>query len=122
MAAAKKSDSDDLSSIEQLILLAVLRLRPTAYGVNIRDEIEQRGGRSISTGSLYVALERLEGRGYLRSEQSEPIVKRGGKRKQYFDITLPGSHALSRSLNAVAALSEGLLGQGAGLLVPGGVR
>ena len=42
--------AERLGSLEQLLLLALLRLGDDAYGVPIRDEIEERTGRVISPG------------------------------------------------------------------------
>lgn len=42
-----------LGEFEQLVLLALLRLRENAYGTTIREEIEKRTEREISIGALY---------------------------------------------------------------------
>jgi DNA-binding PadR family transcriptional regulator len=46
--------------VEQLVLLSVLRLGDEAYAVPMRELIEQDAGVSLSRGTLYVTLERLE--------------------------------------------------------------
>ena len=53
-----------------------------AYGAAIRQLIEQRAGRSVSSGALYTTLDRLEQRGLLASTWGEPTAERGGKRKR----------------------------------------
>jgi len=40
-----------LGEFEQLVLLAVMRLADTAYAVPIRQEIEQRTGRTVTRGA-----------------------------------------------------------------------
>lgn len=57
-----------LGDLEQLVLLAVLRLGPEAYAVPVRREIEARTARSISRGAVYVTLDRLQRKGLLRSD------------------------------------------------------
>jgi PadR family transcriptional regulator, regulatory protein PadR len=47
----------NLGEFEQLILLAILRLRDNAYGVTIRAELTDRAGRNVA-GCSYTALER----------------------------------------------------------------
>ena len=42
-----------LGRFEELILLALLRLGPDAYGLALRREVEERTGREVSTGALY---------------------------------------------------------------------
>ncbi|HEV2559325.1 MAG TPA: helix-turn-helix transcriptional regulator [Microvirga sp.] len=98
----------DLGSVEQHVLLAVFRLRGKGYGVSIRDEIAARAERDYSLGSIYAALERLEGKGYLTSEEGEPTAERGGRRKLYFDITAPGKRVLQDALNTTDKLREGI--------------
>ena len=49
-----------LGELENVVLLAVLRLSGDAYGVSIREEIIRLTGRSISPGTIYPALDRLE--------------------------------------------------------------
>lgn len=73
-----------LGEFEQMVLLALLRLRENAYGSAVRVEIEKRTGREISIGALYTTLERLEKQGLVRSRIGEPTAERGGRRKKYF--------------------------------------
>lgn len=52
-----------LGEFEQAVLLAILRLGSSAYGVPIRHDLSLRLGRAVSVGATYTALERLEGKG-----------------------------------------------------------
>ena len=45
-----------LGEFEQLILFSVLQLGEGAYGVAIREIIEERTGRVVSSGAIYTAL------------------------------------------------------------------
>jgi PadR family transcriptional regulator PadR len=99
--------STDLTTTEQHALLAVLRLHPNGYGVTIRDEIERQTGRAPSFGTLYAALDRLRGKGYLACRQGEPTAERGGRRKLHFTITAPGQAALRQALQSLDALRRG---------------
>ena len=56
-----------LGEFEQLILFALLQLGDEAYGVAIREVIEERTGKTLSAGAIYTALGRLEERGLVRS-------------------------------------------------------
>ena len=51
---------EHLGEFEQIVLLAILRLGDEAYGVPIRQDIEQRTGRALTVGALYRTLDRLE--------------------------------------------------------------
>jgi DNA-binding PadR family transcriptional regulator len=96
-----------LGEFEQLVLFAVVQLDPAAYGAPIRELIEERTGRSISSGALYTTLERLERRGLVGSTWGEPTPERGGKRKRYYTLRPAGREALARSWQAVRALARG---------------
>ena len=101
--------SQGLGSLEQLVLLAVVRLGPeAAYAVSVRDEIRRRTSRSISRGAVYVTLDRLERKGFLRSELGRPTPERGGKAKRVFTPEADGMAALKESLEELRSMSTGL--------------
>ena len=97
-----------LGEFEQLLLFALVRLGDDAYGVTIRREIEARTGRSVSSGAIYTAMERLEARGYVSSTIGDPTPRRGGKRKKHYRIERTGAEALSRSYEALHEMAKGL--------------
>ena len=79
-----------LGEFELMLLLVVIHLGEEAYGVPISREVELHRGRSISVGSVYAALERLEAKGLIVSNLGDPTPERGGKAKRYFRITRKG--------------------------------
>ncbi len=83
-----------LGEFEEIVLLTVGILHGNAYGVNIKDEIEQRLNRDVSIGALQVTLRRLEKKGYLDSKHGESTASRGGRPKLYFTMTVYGKRAL----------------------------
>lgn len=97
-----------LGEFEQIVLLALLRLGPNAYGVPIRLEIETRTKRSVSVGALYSTLDRLEAKGYVSSWFAEPTAERGGRSKRFFRVEPLGLKAVKRSQQALAVMLEGL--------------
>jgi PadR family transcriptional regulator, regulatory protein PadR len=99
---------EHLGELEQIVLLAVLRLGDEAYGVPIRREIERRTGRSLTVGALYRTLDRLEGKGYVTSWFGEPTALRGGRSKRYFRVRSIGLRTLRASRDAMAAMWDGL--------------
>ena len=44
-----------------MVLLAILRVGGDAYGVPIARELEESSGKDVPLGSVYAALDRLEG-------------------------------------------------------------
>lgn len=97
-----------LGEFEHLVMLALLRLGDDAYGVTIRNVIEERAGRAVSFGAVYSTLRRLARRGYVVGEHGDPEPVRGGRAKKYFHLTAPGLDALRRSQERLASMSEGL--------------
>ncbi len=97
-----------LGDFEYAVLLAVLQLKEEAYAVPVRSLIEERTGRTIARGALYTALERLEGKGCLRSVMKDPSDERGGRAKRIFDVTPKGLEALRTTHVALRRLSTGL--------------
>ena len=97
-----------LGSLEQIVMLAVMRLGSDAYGMTVRREIEERTGREISIGAVYATLERLEAKGYVSSFTGEPTAERGGRAKRHFKIEPAGHRVLSASQEALRSMSEGL--------------
>jgi DNA-binding PadR family transcriptional regulator len=79
-----------LGEFELMILLTVIHLGDEAYGVPISRELEAHRGRDVSVGSVYAALERLEGKGLIASSLGDPTPERGGKAKRYFRVTREG--------------------------------
>jgi DNA-binding PadR family transcriptional regulator len=93
-----------LGRFEELVLLALVRLREHAYGVPIRQEIAERTGRDVSFGAVYTTLERLQQKGYVSSWIGDPTPERGGRAKRYFQIEAPGRKALKESRETVARM------------------
>lgn len=89
-----------LGEFEELVLLAILRLEDQAYGVPIRELLQEVTGRSVSVGALYITLDRLENKGLLNARQSEPTPERGGRAKRYFEVSASGKMALERAESA----------------------
>jgi PadR family transcriptional regulator, regulatory protein PadR len=97
-----------LGELEQMILLAIMRLGDDAYGVSIRTELAQRAGRDIAPGALFTSLERLEAKGLLTSRMGDPTPQRGGRAKRYVTVTAAGKKALTRAVHAYDRLLDGL--------------
>jgi PadR family transcriptional regulator PadR len=97
-----------LGPLEQIILLALVRLNSKAYGMTVRREIEERTGRNISIGAIYATLERLESKGYVSSFTGAPTPERGGRAKRFFRLEAGGEEALRLSHDAIRKMTRGL--------------
>jgi DNA-binding PadR family transcriptional regulator len=97
-----------LGGLELLVLLAVIRLGEDAYGVPIADEIETSCGQSISVGSVYITLDRLERKGLVSSRLGEPTAERGGRAKTYFRPTAKGLREVRLAKRTLMRLWHGV--------------
>ena len=86
-----------LGDLEELVLLAVLRLGDEAYGATIKEELESQANRSVSISTVYVTLMRMEEKGLARSWMGDPSGERGGKAKRHFQVLPEGVEALEAS-------------------------
>jgi DNA-binding PadR family transcriptional regulator len=85
---------DRLGEFEELTLLAVKALESPVYGVPVQEFIEESTGRDVTMGAVYAALDRLEDKGFVRSELGESTAERGGKAKRLFEVTPAGMRTL----------------------------
>lgn len=99
---------DQLGEFEKLILLALLQLEGESYGADILDEIEERTGRTASSGALYVALRRMEKKGLLSSRFGDPTPERGGRAKRFFKVEPEGIRLLRESHEVWVRMADGL--------------
>ena len=97
-----------LGELEQMVLLAVLRLGDESYGGLIRQELEDRVERGVSRGALYVTIDRLVEKGMLESRMGDSTPGRGGRRRRYLSVTAAGTSAVQRSRKAWMSLWEDL--------------
>jgi PadR family transcriptional regulator PadR len=97
-----------LGGFELLVLLALIRLGDDAYGVPISNEIEASSGRSVSIGSIYITLDRLERKGLVSSTLGEPTAARGGRAKTYFRTTAKGLREVRQARRTLMRLWRGV--------------
>jgi PadR family transcriptional regulator, regulatory protein PadR len=100
--------SEFLRTLDQFLLMAMVRLRREAYGKAIQEELEKRLGTGVNIGMVYMALDRLERRGYIKANIGESTPERGGRAKKYFHLTGTGERALRESLRAGDLMRAGL--------------
>jgi PadR family transcriptional regulator PadR len=84
----------ELTRNEELILLSILKLGGGAYGVTIRENFRKITGKTLNYGSLYNTLYLLLRKGLVVSEESEPLSKKGGRRKILYSLTPEGEDVL----------------------------
>ena len=98
----------NLGEFELTVILILLRLGEEAYGVPIAREIEASTDREVGIASVYAALERLEGKGFVASRRGEPTPERGGKAKRFFHVTALGLQRVRKTQKTLLRLWRGL--------------
>jgi len=99
---------DQPGVFEQMVLLALIRLRDKAYGMTIRREIEEKTKRPIALGAVYTTLDRLESKGYISCCEGQGTPQRGGRARRFFQIEPDGIQALDEVLRSLDILRAGL--------------
>ena len=99
-----------LSRAEEIILLAVHKLKDDAYGVTIREQVQKDIDRYWSFGVIYKTLKKLKEKGYVGRMASDPVSERGGRRSYYYEITPEGISALEKILSIYASIWDGIKG------------
>lgn len=98
-----------LGEFEQLILFSIIELGDRAYGVNIRETIEERAGKVVSSGAIYTALGRLGERGFVSATVEESTEGRVGRPRKYYTLEPPGARALQATYATIQAMAGGLI-------------
>ena len=62
-----------LGEFELYVMGALARIGDDAYGVTVREEIEERCGRTVAIGAVYATLSRLSDKGYVTFRISDPL-------------------------------------------------
>ena len=82
-----------LGSLEEQVMLAVIRTGDAAYGMNVRRELETVTERDIAIGAVYATLDRLEPRGLVTS--ARPAAAADAPSRRVFALTTAGARSLA---------------------------
>ncbi len=97
-----------LGEFEHLLILAILRLGPDAYGASIARLLETDAGRSVSRGALYTSLDRLEDKGLVRWKLSKGGPERAQLPTRAYTVTAEGVAAIRSVRQVFLRMSRGL--------------
>lgn len=102
------ANTPSIGELEQLILLAILRLGPDACGLSIARQLETQAGRRLSRGALYTSLDRLEAKGFLRWTLAAGGPERQALPKRVYFVLPRGVAALRTSQQVLRRMWRGL--------------
>ena len=94
-----------LGSLEEQVMLAVVRTGEDAYGMNVRRELEAVTGREVTIGSVYATLDRLEAKGLVSSKR---MTARDTASRRIFALTAEGTRALADTRDTRQRLWSGV--------------
>jgi PadR family transcriptional regulator, regulatory protein PadR len=81
-----------LGSLEEQVMLAVVRTGDDAYGMSVRWELEEVTNRDVAIGAVYATLDRLEAKGLVASTRAGAS---DGPSRRVFAITPAGARSLA---------------------------
>jgi hypothetical protein len=92
-----------------MILLAVLQRKDDAYGVTIHEELTRHTTRPVARGAVYMTLDRLEKKGFLKSTlTSRPQSAAAGLRRLIYGYGLVPA-AVGTTIGLAAAFARSRL-------------
>ena len=97
-----------LSRADEILLLTIFRLGEEAYGVSIVRDVQERTGKNLKLGGLWVSLDILSKKGLVAKRMADPTPKRGGRSKIYYSLTPNGLAALKTVGDFNRTLWEGI--------------
>ena len=96
-----------LGEFEHLVLATALRVKDS-YGAELMRELEERTGRRVQGGSLYVTIDRLEKKGLVVTRMEDATERRAGRPKRYVEVTPAGVRALAEQREAFLRAWRGI--------------
>ena len=98
---------DWLGEFELFVMLAVGQLGDEAYGIRVRRCIEAETGRPVTIGAVYTTLGRLEDKGLVRFQLTEPQPIAGGRARKVFHLPADGTRTLRQATAMLRRLMVG---------------
>jgi len=86
----------NITPVEFLVLLSLKEGKKHGYGVMKDLQENFRNSWEVKSGTIYPALRRLEGRGYVQTSYDE------AEQKEYYEVTEEGKHEIEESLTSIA--------------------
>src|SRR5438067_12822892 len=97
---------ETLGQFEGLILTAIKRLKEDAYGMQIYGEVCRMADRDVNLGSMYVTLERLKKKGYVKYRVERGGPSRRGKPRKFYTLLPLGADVLLNAVETATRMAE----------------
>ena len=99
-----------LTKHEEILLIAIFKLQSEAYGARLKRYIYEITGKDWNYGNLYCTLDQLVNKRYIEKSVGDPTPERGGRSKNYYNLTGDGKEVLREVMKMNYALWEGVSG------------
>jgi DNA-binding PadR family transcriptional regulator len=99
---------DELTKIEEMLLIAIWRLNDEAYGYGIREYISRLIEKDFTYGNLYSGLSQLVKKGYVEKRTDGDGDQTRGRPRKFYCLTERGRQALRASRATWEALWDGI--------------
>lgn len=99
---------DELTKTEEMLLIAIWRLKNEAYGYRIRKYISELIGKDFTYGNLYSVLSQLVKKGYIDKSPDMSAESGHGKPKVYYTVSRRGVESLKTSRKTYSLLWDGI--------------
>ena len=86
-----------LTKLEELFMLAIFYHNRPVNLMDIREYLLDKADKDWAIASLYIALDKLKKKGFVKSFKGKPKHVRGGKALRYYQITNRGIQALDEA-------------------------
>jgi DNA-binding PadR family transcriptional regulator len=94
-----------LQHFEHAVIVAVSQLGADAYPAEITRALSNKLQKHVSLAQVFTALERLEDKGFVSSQETRPEPVRGGRRRRVFQMEASGAQALRDTAIAYSRMS-----------------
>lgn len=101
---------NELTNLEEMLLIAIWRLKGEAYGYRIREFISDIIEKEFTYGNLYSVLGQLVKKEYVTKRTESGGGQRRGRKRVFYAVSNDGIRALRASREVHDTLWDGLTG------------
>jgi DNA-binding PadR family transcriptional regulator len=98
----------ELTKTEEILLIAIWRLKEEAYGVRIRQHVSNLIGKDFTYGNLYSALNQLVKKKYVLKDPCGSMPQKRGRRRIIYCVSPQGIRELKAAMEMNEKLWTGI--------------
>lgn len=86
-----------IGEVEEMVILAILRLGQNAYGVAIEELLSKATNNTLNVRGIYTTLQRLKQKGLITELKNPPATSSKGPARKYYAVEMAGKKALKNA-------------------------